>query len=414
MAVDVAAAWLGTFALHSACVLAAALLLDRALHGRAFGWREFALRLSLWVALASSSLQCFLLGGAPVAATWVSATTPGVAGVAVPAVAAAAPPSIAAAPAGPAGPWLVLGAVAAALLGVGRLLGCRARLRSWLASRQPERDPRVLSIAASAAAALGLARPPRLSRSARLDSPIAIGWRRPEVVLPARVHELGDDGLRALLAHELAHLRRADPLWLDGIRLLEALFPWQLLLPLARRRWQRLVEVRCDALAARHTSPAALAGCLLDVAGWLAADARPVAPVWAMAVRGSALRDRVETVLRATAAATPSPVRTTTAAAAVLAGLAIAAPGSAMPQGAATAAAAVAAARSPAAPPDAVLAEWSALAADARRLQARLARRPVGPELERLLPVLVHRLAAAEQLAARLERRLQDLDRRPR
>ena len=54
--------WLCTFALHSTLVLGIALLLGAALRRRAIGFQEGALRLSLWAALVSSSVQYFALG----------------------------------------------------------------------------------------------------------------------------------------------------------------------------------------------------------------------------------------------------------------------------------------------------------------------------------------------------------------
>ena len=47
--------------------------------------------------------------------------------------------------------------------------------------------------------------------SARAGVPMVLGWRRPIILLPARTtDQLTGDQLRAVLAHELAHLRRHD------------------------------------------------------------------------------------------------------------------------------------------------------------------------------------------------------------
>ena len=69
-----------------------------------------------------------------------------------------------------------------------------------------------------------------------------------------------------MLGNELAHLRRADPAWMWLGAWLQALFPWQLLLAASRRQWSRVVELRCDAEAAQHTSATAVARCLIEVA----------------------------------------------------------------------------------------------------------------------------------------------------
>ena len=58
---------------------------------------------------------------------------------------------------------------------------------------------------------LDLARPVRLLVSARIDSPVAVGWLRPAVLLPVKaLTGLDESQLRAVLAHELAHIRRHD------------------------------------------------------------------------------------------------------------------------------------------------------------------------------------------------------------
>jgi hypothetical protein len=196
-------------------------------------------------------------------------------------------------------PWdlvIVAAAAVAALGGLVRLVLVQRRLVGLLAARGPEADPRILAAAASVARALGCSHSPQLSRSGALAAPIAFGWWRPEICLPDRAVHLADGSLRAMLAHEVTHLRAADPAWMWAGAIVQALFPWQVLFVPVRRQWTRLVELRCDAVAARHSSPTAVAQCLLDVAQWL----RPVPPAivaLGMAARPSALRERVEAVL---------------------------------------------------------------------------------------------------------------------
>src|SRR5262249_56677939 len=60
---------------------------------------------------------------------------------------------------------------------------------------------------------VGHVRPVRLTTSEGLKSPVALGWT--EICLPAEaLLELDDRQQRSVLAHELAHLRRLDPIWL--------------------------------------------------------------------------------------------------------------------------------------------------------------------------------------------------------
>ncbi len=297
--------WLSTFAVHSTLVLAGAWLVSVLLRQRALALQENLLRFSLWAALVSTTLQCTLLEG-----EWTR-------GLVLPA--ASSPKSLATidltTPASLADvaafldepswwsqlPWpslLFFVAVGAATLGLGWLLLVHRRLHAVLLARQPETDPRVLSTAAEVAHALGLQQSPHVSRSDRITTPIAFGLMRPEICLPVRVSELGDASLRAMLAHEVAHLRAADPAWMWGAAWLQALFPWQFLLVAVRRRWARLVELRCDAIAAEQATPTAVARCLLDVADWLRPETPRTVVALGMAARPSALRERVEAALR--------------------------------------------------------------------------------------------------------------------
>lgn len=51
----------------------------------------------------------------------------------------------------------------------------------------------------------------RLLVHARIDSPIVVGWLRPVVILPiSAITGLNEDQVMAVLAHELAHIRRRD------------------------------------------------------------------------------------------------------------------------------------------------------------------------------------------------------------
>ena len=64
------------------------------------------------------------------------------------------------------------------------------------------------------ASALGLRRPIELAVSGSVSGPITIGFLRATVLLPlCALTSLGPDELEVVLAHELAHVRRADFLW---------------------------------------------------------------------------------------------------------------------------------------------------------------------------------------------------------
>jgi len=85
--------------------------------------------------------------------------------------------------------------------------------------------------------------------------------------------------------------------------------PWQPLLWFVRRRFAVIVELQCDAVAARHAGPTAVARCLLDVAEWLRPPRREPLGALGMAARPSALRQRVEAALRGAVLGEPQPRR---------------------------------------------------------------------------------------------------------
>ena len=132
-----------------------------------------------------------------------------------------------------------------------------------------------------------------LTRSDRLTSPVALG--DDEICLPSRaLAELDPIRMESILAHELAHLVRRDPSWLTIARVIEAVFFFQPLNVLARRRMQEAAEFASDAWASsRVARPLDLAHCLARVAEWTIAA--PRLPVPAMAERrGAVLVRRVE------------------------------------------------------------------------------------------------------------------------
>ncbi|MEQ1631389.1 MAG: M56 family metallopeptidase [Planctomycetota bacterium] len=297
--------WLLTYAIHSTLALALALLASIVL-GRRLRWlQEPLLRWSMWVAVPSSLAQVLFVRSS--FHTGFALPHPGASGVEAElgSMLAMVDSEVLDLRSPEPGWWsqlssqsiVCLVAAVTAVFGLAWLVDVRRRLRAILNRRQPETDARVLSTAAEVAGSLGLQQSPHVSRSERIATPIAIGLVHGEVCLPRRAAELSDVSLRAMLAHEVAHLRAADPAWMWGAAWLQALFPWQLLFVLVRRRWLRLVELRCDAVAAGAASPTAVARCLLDIADWL--QPRSVVSVVAlgMAARPSALKERIEAAL---------------------------------------------------------------------------------------------------------------------
>jgi HEAT repeat protein len=129
---------------------------------------------------------------------------------------------------------------------------------------------------------------------------VALGWT--EICLPrAALSELDAAQQRSVLAHELAHLQRKDPLWLVLGTTLEQLLFFQPLNRLARRNMQEVAEYLCDDWAAVcDGSGLPIARGLASVAKWLDGEERGV-PLAGMAERPSLLVARVQRLLEATA-----------------------------------------------------------------------------------------------------------------
>jgi hypothetical protein len=151
---------------------------------------------------------------------------------------------------------------------------------------------------AELARAAGMRGRVRLSTSPWLTVPIALGIVRREICLPERaLSELGPGQQRALLAHELAHVRRRDPAWFLALAVIERAFFFQPLNRVARRRLSDVAEILCDDDAVRWTGERlSLASCLTEIAHWLVGGARPL-PAPGMAGPDSRLGARVRRLL---------------------------------------------------------------------------------------------------------------------
>ena len=143
---------------------------------------------------------------------------------------------------------------------------------------------------------LHIARPIRLLESAMVEVPTVIGWLRPVVLMPASaLSGMGPPQLEAILAHELAHIRRHDYL----VNLLQTLVETLLFYHPAvwwlsgRIRIER--ENCCDDLAVSLCGdPYAYAKALADLEELRADSSRLV-----LAATGGLLIDRVRRLIGA-------------------------------------------------------------------------------------------------------------------
>jgi hypothetical protein len=141
----------------------------------------------------------------------------------------------------------------------------------------------------------------RLSSSAGVGVPLAFGIFRPEICLPVRaLTDLTANQQTGMLAHELAHITRRDPVWLTLAHIIQNVFFFQPLNRLARVRIQEISEFACDSLAAgRGGGSLPLARCLTEVAGWSLVSRERFGAVGAAGMAGSpsTLTKRIDRLL---------------------------------------------------------------------------------------------------------------------
>lgn len=291
-----------TWLVHSSLCLALCWALERAglvrsLRAREYLWRAALLGSCATAALRTLGLPSFEVAGEPelgLARLLASA----------PPATLSAPTSFSPTPPGIEGLSRALDlaclvwAVGAAL-GLLRLAAVGLRT-SGLARRARRASPALLARWRALCARQGV-RASELSLSDELSGPVSLPSRA--VLVPPWVEELEPRQQDALLAHELAHGERRDPLWHLGARVLSTLLWPQPLVHCARRRLEALAEFAADRWAvAAGAEGRALAECLLACAE-RPRGARPLAS----ALEGSsALPERIEQLL-----APPAPNRLT-------------------------------------------------------------------------------------------------------
>ena len=308
--IDLVAAWLWTFAVHGTLIGLLAVVVARS-RRRSPAQEEAVWRYAMLSGLVTATLQ-FAMKDADLAPLRfeVGSTSPVV--VSVPETSSRtlsdspspelAEPLQIASEGDRLASWSEVGTLGAAILalfGLTRLGFRRLSLRRVLARRTRLAPDHPLHVTLDRLRErAGIARRVRLSVRPGAGSPFALGVWCPEICVPERALCMEANWRDAMLAHELEHLARRDPLWLDLGHALRALFPWQPVLAFAQRRMRHLAERRCDAAAARIVGALPVAECLVEVAGWMTgAERRTARHFPAMAVEREGLRLRVESLL---------------------------------------------------------------------------------------------------------------------
>jgi len=99
---------------------------------------------------------------------------------------------------------------------------------------------------------LGLRRIPNVAVSSKIATPAVFGLFRPTLLMPtANLDKLSRRDARHILLHELAHIKRRDPLIHTFNLLLQIVYWFNPLLWLVRKQLQHLRELCCDATVAK-------------------------------------------------------------------------------------------------------------------------------------------------------------------
>jgi beta-lactamase regulating signal transducer with metallopeptidase domain/tetratricopeptide (TPR) repeat protein len=234
-----------------------------------FAWQGLAVFVLLWVTLfalrkrsanaryAASCVALAMLAAAPLVTTYslyrpAPSTHPDVAVASTrpaPAAIVPNPPSTPTHWLAPMQSWVLpVWAFGVLAFSLRMVWGC-AQVASLRRRGQPANSD-VLSIVASLSRRLGLTRPTRVLISAWDGGPSLVGWLRPVILVPASaLAGLTPQQLEAVLAHELAHVRRHDYLvnWMQ--MLVETLLFYHPAVWWVSSRIRHERELCCDDLA---------------------------------------------------------------------------------------------------------------------------------------------------------------------
>jgi beta-lactamase regulating signal transducer with metallopeptidase domain len=312
-------AWLGTYLLHSTLLLGGAWIASRVI--RSPGVRDALWKTAVAGAIVTSTLYVATRrAAAPTPLPLRRTLTPGSPAPLPRARPLAIPPR----PAVPA--WIAEAALAiwlaGALAGLARLE--QGRRRYWRAAgpRHAAGDPEAADTLRRLRASSGVSRTVYITTAGGLTAPAAVGLA--EICLPtAALTALTPLQREGILAHELGHLARRDPLWKVAVEIAAAVLWFQPLLRVARRQLAECAELLADGFAVRVTGRRRP---LLESLGILAATLSPRGAAAAgFGDGGSPLLQRAARLMdaaRAPAAPLPAAVRAALAVCALAATLA--------------------------------------------------------------------------------------------
>ncbi|MFN2482316.1 MAG: M56 family metallopeptidase [Pyrinomonadaceae bacterium] len=197
-------------------------------------------------------------------------------------------------------PWLALAWMACVAFLLARLAG------GWLLNRRVRREADEASqlhgyagALARLRARLGVARAVRLCRSALVEVPTVVGWLRPVVLVPAcALTGLSAAQLEAVIAHELAHVRRHDYLVNLLQSFVETLLFYHPAVWYVSRRARAEREHACDDLAVEATGDVLVYARALAELEQLRRQPSSQVSRLALAASGGSLVQRVQRLLK--------------------------------------------------------------------------------------------------------------------
>jgi TonB family protein len=188
--------------------------------------------------------------------------------------------------------WLA-GASAMAI----RLGAALTRLRTLARRARPIHTGPWAAAAREVASSTGVRRPVLVLETDDAGILATWGLRRPRIMLPLHARAWSDERMRAVLHHEIAHIRRSDWTMQLTAEIIRSIYWFNPLVSLACRQLHRLSERACDdAVLGAGVSPGDYARHLLEIARSAKTLPFPVAAAVPMA-RPSTLQSRVAAML---------------------------------------------------------------------------------------------------------------------
>jgi beta-lactamase regulating signal transducer with metallopeptidase domain len=181
--------------------------------------------------------------------------------------------------------YLAGASVVAARIAGGLLAIRRLSARAIVLASHADDAARPLALACAARHAV-------LLETAALSAPATVGFFRPRIFLPPGWRDEDAAAMRSVVAHELAHVRRADHAFTVAAAVVCALWWFHPVAWLAAARLRWFAELACDAEAAEAAGSTAYARALLEIASRV--DGR--APALVLGA-GSAVARRVEALI---------------------------------------------------------------------------------------------------------------------